>query len=362
MDWLGILDAYLPPLWMTALRRIPSAQMAMVQEIRLRVGQPVLLSVPMGDRYLSVSGMCGLMQRGLLICSQEQLDACFWRFCDESVYAHEEELRQGFLSVAGGIRVGVAGTAVGGLAVRTVRRVTSLCIRLPRLHKGCAAPLMSYIDGGDRLYSTVLVGAPSSGKTTLLRDAAVMLASRGWRIAVVDERGEIAGVDGLCGCDVLSRYPKPHGIRQAIRTLAPQAVVFDELGDAREIEAVTACAHAGVAVISSMHAEDPDTLSRRASTRMMVRSGLFDRWIFLAGRHTPGVCVGAYRAEVTGDAIRWDAVDCGGGDRCRDALCASAASTHRVFAAHDAADTDDGTADELCGTAADADVAWLCRR
>lgn len=362
MDWLGILDTYLPPLWMTSLRRIPSAQMATVQEIRLRVGQPVRLSVPAGDRYLSVGGMCGLMQRGVLICTQEQLDACFWRFCDESVYAHEEELRQGYLSVSGGIRVGVAGTAVGGVSVRTVRRITSLCIRLPRLHTGCAAPLMPYIDGGDRLCSAVLVGAPSSGKTTLLRDTAVLLATRGWRVAVVDERGEIAGIDGLRGCDVLSHYPKPHGIRQAIRTLAPQAVIFDELGDDREIAAVAECANAGVAVISSIHAEDPDALARRASVRMMVQSGLFERWIFLAGRHTPGVCAGVYRAEVMDDAIRWYAADRGGRDWRGDALCASAASTHCVFAANGAADTDDGTADELCGTAARGDVAWLCRR
>lgn len=361
MDWLGILDAYLPPLWMTALRRIPTAQMALVQEIRLRVGQPVVLSVPMGDRYLSVGGMCGLLQRGVLICSQMQLDACFWRFCDESVYAHEEELRQGFLSVAGGIRVGVAGMAVGSGTVRTVRRITSLCIRLPRLHRGCAAPLMPYIDGGDRLYSAVLVGAPSSGKTTLLRDVAVMLAARGWRVSVVDERGEIAGVDGLDGCDVLSRYPKPHGIRQAIRTLAPQAVIFDELGDEQEITAVTECAHAGVAVISSMHAEDPDALSGRASVRMMVQSGLFDRWMFLAGRHAPGVCAGVYRAEVRDDAIRWYIDDRGCGDRRGDALCASAAPPHRLFAADDTTDPDDGAADELCGTAARRDVAWICR-
>lgn len=361
MEWLGILDAYLPPLWMTALCRVPPTQLATVQEIRLRVGQPVTLSVPTGERYLSVGGMCGLLQRGVLICSQAQLDACFWRFCDESVYAHEEELRQGFLTVAGGIRIGVAGTAVGGDTVRSVRRITSLCIRLPRLHKGCAAPLMPYIEGGGRLHSAVLIGAPSSGKTTLLRDAAVMLASRGWRVSVVDERGEIAGVDGLGGCDVLSRYPKAIGIRQAIRTLAPQAVIFDELGDAQEIGAVTECANAGVAVITSMHGDDPEAISCRASVRTMVHGGMFESWIFLAGRHTPGVCAGAFCARVRDDEIYWDAIDRCGGDRCGDALCTSASSAHGIFTAHSTADTDDGAADELCGTAARNDVAWICR-
>lgn len=361
MDWLGVLDGYLPPLWTAALHRIPPTQLATVQEIRLRVGQPVGLSVPTGERYLSAGGICGLLQRDVLMCSQLQLDACFWRFCEESVYAHEAELQQGFLTVAGGIRVGVAGTAVGGTAVRTVRQITSLCIRLPRLHKGCAVPLLPYIVGDDRLHSTVLVGAPSSGKTTLLRDVAVTLAARGWRVAVVDERGEIAGVDGLGGCDVLSRYPKPLGIRQAIRTLAPQAVVFDELGDAQEIAAVAECANAGVAVISSMHGDAPHAISGRSTVRALVSGGVFDNWLFLAGRRTPGVCAGAYRAEVSEDAIHWYAVDRCRGDRCGDVLCAADASAHGVFAAHSSPDTDNGAADELCGTAVGGDVAWLRR-
>ncbi len=361
MEWLSILERYLLPQWMTALRRIPPSQLAVVQEIRLRVGQPVVLSVPTGERYLSVGGMCALLQRGALWCSQEQLDACFWRFCDESVYAHEAELRQGFLTVAGGIRVGVAGTAVGTAVVRTVRQVTSLCIRLPRLHTGCAMPLMPYIERDDRLYSSVLVGAPSSGKTTLLRDAAVSLAARGWRVTVVDERGEIGGVDGLRGCDVLSRYPKPLGIRQAIRTLAPQVVIFDELGDAQEIDAVTECANAGVAVVSSMHGDDPDAIACRPTVRRMAQSALFENWVFLAGRRTPGVCAGVYRAEVSDDAIRWYAVDRCRRDRCGDALWVPPASSHRVFTACGASDTDDGTADELCGTTVGGDVAWVCR-
>ncbi len=361
MNWLSVLDAYLPPQWMAALRRIPSAQLAAVQEIRLRVGQPIGLSLPTGERYLAAGGICGLLQHDVLVCSQLQLDACFWRFCDESVYAHESELQQGFLSVAGGIRVGVAGTAVGTTVVRTVRQITSLCIRLPRSHRGCAAALLPHITADDRLHSAVLVGAPSSGKTTLLRDIAVTLAARGWRIAVVDERGEIAGFDGLIGCDVLRHYPKPLGIRQAIRTLAPQAVIFDELGDAQEIAAVTECANAGVAVISSMHGDDPDAIACRPTVRALAAGGVFERWLFLAGRRTPGVCAGAYRTEVIDGAIHWCAVDRSSGYRCGRALCASDASAYDFSAADGTLDTDDGAADELCGAAVGGDVAWIRR-
>lgn len=359
VDVLDILDEYLPPLWMTALRRIPVAQMETVQEIRLRVGQPVGLSVPSGERFLATTGVCALLQRDVLYCSQEQLDGCFMRFCDQSVYAYEAELQQGFITIEGGIRVGVAGTAVGAPLVRTVTRITSLCIRLPRAHKGCAAPILPYIERDGHLYSTVLVGEPSSGKTTLLRDIAAALASRGYRVAVVDERGELSGVSELGGCDVLLRYPKPLGIRQAIRTLAPQVVIFDELGDPQEVEAVAECANVGVAVICSMHGDTPETVTCRGTVKALVSGGVFDRWLFLAGRGTPSVCVGAYAGEVSGDAIDWSVIHCGSGNRRGDVLRSSSAPAGTILAESDPPDADDGATYELCRSPTCDDVAWI---
>lgn len=361
MDVLDILEGYLPPLWMTALRRIPTAQTETIQEIRLRVGRPVGLSVPGGERFLATSGMCALLQRDVLICSQEQLDGCFMRFCDQSVYAYEAELQQGFITIEGGIRVGVAGTAVGAPSVRTVTRITSLCIRLPREHTGCAAPLLPYIERDGRLYSTVLVGEPSSGKTTLLRDVAATLAARGYRVAVVDERGELGGASSLGGCDVLARYPKPIGIRQAIRTLAPQAVIFDELGDAEEVEAVAECANAGVAVICSMHGDAPEMVACRRTVQALVRGGVFDGWLFLAGRRTPGVCVGAYAGEMSGDAVGWSVIHRDSGNRCGDVLRPPPVPTGTVLAEDNSPDTDNGTAYELRCPSARCDVAWIRR-
>lgn len=361
VDVLDILEEYLPPLWMAALRRIPAVQMETVQEIRLRVGQPVGLSTPYGERLLAASGVCALLQRDVLTCSQEQLDGCFMRLCDQSVYAYEAELQQGFITIEGGIRVGVAGTAVGAPTVRTVTRITSLCIRLPRAHKGCSAPLLPYIEREGCLYSTVLVGEPSSGKTTLLRDIAATLATRGYRVTVVDERGELGGVTALGGCDVLARYPKPLGIRQAIRTLAPQAVIFDELGDPQEVEAVAECANAGVAVICSMHGDAPETVACRQTVQTLVRGGVFDGWLFLAGRRTPSVCVGAYAGEVNGDAIDWSVIHRGGRSRCGDILRSSSAPTGALLTESDSPDADNGTAHELCRSPTRDDVAWIRR-
>lgn len=323
MTSIGVLQRYLPTPWMNALAALPDRMQ--VQEMRLRAGQAVVLSTTAGERYLGSSGVSAVSQSDTFFCSATQLEQCFVRLCNDAVYAHEWELQQGFLSVAGGIRVGVAGTAViEGGGVRTVRDITSLCIRLPRHIPGCSAALRRRMLGDGHPFNTLLVGAPSSGKTTLLRDIAVGLTADGYRVTVVDERGELSGVCPLTGCDVLLGYPKAEGIRRAVRCLAPDVIVFDELGDEAEAAAVSACARAGVAVVASLHGYDPTALSRQSLPCLLADEGAFDLWAFLAGRRQPGQTAGYYRAEVKGNAIRWVPVDraggCGDGNVCRSSF------------------------------------------
>ncbi len=305
VNW-DILRSYLPPAWVDALSSLSPHEQAGIQEIRLRAGEAITLSSPTGERFLCATRLSTLQQPDALICRPEQLETCFLRFCEESVYAHEEELRQGFIAVRGGIRVGVAGTAVlDGDRVRTVRQVTSLCIRLPRRHTGCATSLLPLIHSVGTVRSTLLVGEPSSGKTSLLRDIAATLAARRVRVAVVDERGELGGLDGLGGCDVLRGYPKAVGILQAVRCLAPQVVMFDELGDAAEIAAVSACAHAGVATVASLHGRAPTEVERKAAVRELIDREVFEQWVFLQGRHAPGRWCECLYPEVTEGEIAW---------------------------------------------------------
>ena len=319
MTSFEILRPYLPSAWVSALNSLPQNERDAIQEVRLRADEPVRVSSPDGDHILYMSSCYALHRGEALVCDIDQLHKCFLGFCENSVYAHEQELRQGFIAVRGGIRVGVAGTAVlGDDGVRSVRQVTSLCIRLPRRHTGCAASLMPFIYSAGNVYSTLLVGEPSSGKTSLLRDVAATLAAHSVRVAVVDERCELGGVTGLRGCDVLRGYPKPIGILQAVRCLAPQAIVFDELGDDAEVDAVCACAHAGVAVVASLHGRTPDELLKKSAVRRLVARGVFDGWVFLHGRDTPGRWRTCVCPEVADGDIYWRSVDRGGGDRSWD--------------------------------------------
>ena len=316
MTGFAILQPYLPSEWVMALHTLPQNEQQAIQEIRLRAGEPVTLSTPTGERVLCASRSSALHQPDALICRSGQLETCFMRFCEDSVYAHEEELRHGFVAVRGGLRVGIAGTAVlDGGRVRSVRQVTSLCIRLPRRHTGCSASLLPFVHSAGRVYSALLVGEPSSGKTSLLRDIAATLAARRVRVAVVDERCELSGVEGLSGCDVLRGYPKAVGLLQAVRCLAPQVVIFDELGDDTEIAAVTACANAGVAVVASLHGRSPTELAKKAAVRELIDRAVFERWIFLQGRDTPARWRACVCPEVTDGEIYWRSVD--RGDRSR---------------------------------------------
>lgn len=321
-----VLRPYLPQAWISALDALPARDRAGVQELRLRAGEPLTLSFSYGERYLCSSRLSTLHQPDAVICRPEELERCFWRFCEDSVYAHEQELRQGFIAVRGGIRVGVAGMAVlDGECVRSVRQITSLCIRLPRRHVGCAAPLMPLIYSSGMVRSTLLVGEPSSGKTSLLRDVAATLAANHVRVAVVDERGELGGVDGLGGCDVLRGYPKAVGILQAVRCLAPQVVVFDELGDTAEIAAVAACANAGVATVASLHGRTPTEVAQRRAVCELIEREVFEQWMFLQGRHAPSQLNTCLCAEVSGGEIAWYPAHYRGRVGGRADLCASAA-------------------------------------
>lgn len=265
----------MPPDIGCLLESVSETHWQTVQEIRLRVGMPLVFSSSHGNTSFGES------------MTTQQVWDCFLQLCGHAVHTHQDELRQGFITTRDGIRVGIAGTAVvcDG-KVTTYRDITSLCIRVPRVIDGCAKRILPYVVQEGTVHGMLLCGAPACGKTTMLRDLAQTLSMK-YRIAVIDERHELA-LDGLCGCDVLIGCPKASGILQAVRTLAPDAVIADEIGDATEWRAVEYSVYSGVPVIASVHASCERELTAREDIVRTLGNGGFEYVAFLPPRRNSG--------------------------------------------------------------------------
>lgn len=277
------------------LAALPAAVLAQLEEIRLRQGRPLMLVLHDRDHICAhvVSG--DDTARALQLMSQS------------SVYALEEELRQGYLTLRGGHRVGFVGRAlVEGGRVRAIKHIAGLNVRVSRELPGAAErilPLLLETTAGARsVCSTLIVGPPRAGKTTLLRDICRQLANgtpqlglSGLKVGLVDERSEIAGChqgvpqrDVGLRTDVLDACPKAEGIMLLIRSMSPDVVITDELGRTEDAAAVEEAASAGVAIVASVHGSGLADLGRRPSLRQLMATGVFQRLVFLSRRLGPG--------------------------------------------------------------------------
>lgn len=291
--------------------RLPVSVRSRAQEIRLRVGKPVALSLPEGVCFLSRRGETAARPVGDMLCpTRAQMEEAFRILCDCSVHSHQREIRSGFLTLRGGHRAGLSGTAVQDDAgnILNLREISSVNLRVARDIEGAADPVAAALFRGGQAAGTLLFGPPGCGKTTVLRDLARQLSSgrmgRYYRVAVVDERGELAasfgGVPqndlGPC-CDILDGYPKGEGILQAVRCLSPDVVLCDEIGGEEDARAVEQSLNAGVAVVASAHAGSLEELAARPQIRRLLRSGAFEHAARLAGRERPGVVAAVYESE-----------------------------------------------------------------
>ncbi len=214
-----------------------------------------------------------------------------------SYYAYEEDLAKGFVTIDGGHRVGICGKAVMEKGkVTLLREISSLNIRCCHEIIGCSRPLKHLLVKDDgRPASLLIVSPPGCGKTTMLRDIARSMGEdEGLKVAVCDERSEIAGMHGGSSSyrlgpmtDVLDGCPKAEGILMLIRAMSPDVVITDEIGRTEDGEAIKACRNCGVSVIASAHGSDIEDI-RKLPISGIIDSGTFDHIIFLSNRPSVG--------------------------------------------------------------------------
>lgn len=281
------------------LAAAPSKVQKTAREIRLRQGRPISLVLMRTTVFLTPSGaVTDVPGEQALIPDEEDLRDCFQRVCGYSVQSCEEQIRQGFLTLPGGHRVGISGTAVQqGGKIAALREVSSMNFRVARSFPNISGDFVKrfYQNG---LPSILLSGAPMSGKTTLLKDIISALSSgkagKYIKVAVIDERGELGAVYngtpqielGPC-TDVLTGYPKGEGMNIALRTMSPELIVCDEIGGEAEADAIRMSLNAGTAVLATAHAGSLEMLMRRPQIIGLIKEGAFDYLVQLEGQQAP---------------------------------------------------------------------------
>jgi len=261
-----------------------------ITEIRLRVGKSIIVYAGGREKILNHKASQSLIKKTLELIS------------GYSLYAWEDELRAGFITLPGGCRVGLCGKAVvEDEKIKTLSNISGINMRIKHEIKGCADTILASIEN---IGHTMIISPPGCGKTTLLRDLARQISDGGKTIGIVDERSEIAGCylgvpvnDVGLRTDVLDRCPKASGMVMLLRSMAPEIIIADEIGGERDMRAIEQIVNAGVKIICTAHGNGIDDVRESKGLKDLV--GLFDNYIVLSARNGPGTIEGMYNSEFT---------------------------------------------------------------
>jgi len=273
-----------------------------VQEIRVRSDKPIIINTFNEEIIVPY------------ISKTEDIKNILTKISNYSLYAYEEEIKQGYITIKGGHRIGIAGECVmvNG-EVRTIRNISSINIRVCREVIGCSNELLSYVTDNSKLLNTLIVSPPKCGKTTLIRDLARNISNgfnviKGKKVSIIDERSEIAAcyngnpqLDVGIRTDVLDNCLKREGILMAIRSLSPEVIICDEIGTNGDIEALNKAFNSGVNVIVTIHGDDLEDIYSRPILKNLFELKIIERVITLNNKKKVGNIDKVYSIDLKGD-------------------------------------------------------------
>jgi len=279
---------YLPDEAVEIIRKEGDEYLGKITEIRLRTSKPIIVYARGREKILSAKASPQLIKKTIELIS------------GYSLYAWEDELRAGFITLPGGCRVGLCGKAVvEDEKIKTLSNISAINMRIKHEVRGCADTVLKSIKN---IGHTMIISPPGCGKTTLLRDLARRISDGGKTVAIADERSEIAGCymgvplnDVGIRTDVLDRCPKSDGMVMLLRSMSPEFIIADEIGTEKDIRAIEQIVNAGVKIICTAHGGGVKDIREGNKLKNLV--GLFDNYIVLSAKNGPGTIEGIYNNE-----------------------------------------------------------------
>lgn len=266
-----------------------------LQEIRLRIGKPLIIISNNVEWVMSK------------IIEKEEFMETLEYVSNYSLYAFENELKQGFITIEGGHRVGISGQVyIENGEVKNFKNISSMNIRVSHEILDCANVILPYITKNREVLNTLIISPPRCGKTTLLRDLIRQVSDgnyyvKGCTVGVVDERSELGGCYlgvpqkhlGI-RTDILDACPKSKGMMMLVRSMSPNVIAVDELGGAEDVHAMEYAMNCGCKMLATAHGSSMEEIRKKPLFEELVKEHRFDRYVVLGNQGRIGVVEGIY--------------------------------------------------------------------
>lgn len=291
-NYLQVVKA-LPKEVQDYLTELPETLQPTVKEISLRIQKPITIVTFSGNYFpKNEGGFAKHLPIKPYILSSDTLFNCIKVLTEYSLHSYKNDINSGFFTIKGGHRVGVVGSCIydelNPKKINSIKQISSLNIRVARQIKGVATGLVKEIFP-QAVSSTLIVGAPATGKTTFLRDISCCISNMySMKVALIDERGELASVyqgvpqnDVGVLTDVYDGYKKGDGMSFAIRTIAPEVILIDEVYTQADMDAIRFCLNSGVSIIATTHAKNERELLAKKPIYRLLAEGAFENIVYL---------------------------------------------------------------------------------
>ncbi|RKD25569.1 stage III sporulation protein AA [Ammoniphilus oxalaticus] len=305
-----LLLSMMPQAWREKMRKLPIDVIDQLEEIRVRKQQPIEFIYNNMSRFLTKEATLTAHPGKGWIPTIGDMEKMINLISQHSIYALEEELRRGYVTITGGHRIGITGKVVLEKGeIKTMRDISGLNIRIAKEMKGVSLPVLPYLIDKGQLLNTLIISPPQCGKTTLLRDLARVISYgnlhlSGKKVSIVDERSEIAAcVRGVPQrdvgprADILDACPKAEGIMMLIRSMSPDVIIADEIGRPEDVAAIQEALNAGVCIMTSVHGASLADINRRPTLSRMIGQGMFQRYIILGRSKGVGTVEGIFNDQ-----------------------------------------------------------------